>query len=324
MGDPNGIGPEVALKAFLKINLERSVPVWIGSKNIFEYYAKMFDITLPTKNFSENEELKPGAVYILDLLNNLNFEVTPGKITRQSGQLAMQVVQKGAELCMNELAHALVTAPISKEAIQKAGYNFPGHTELLAEKTGTKDVLMILASEKLRVALATIHVPLKEVAGFIDTKKLQRQIQNLHHSLIKDFDLTDPKIGVLGLNPHAGDGGVIGKEEIELINPVIEELSNQGLKIEGSFAADGYFGSQIYKKFDATFAMYHDQGLIPFKTLTFGKGVNFTAGLPIIRTSPDHGTAFNIAGKNMADEHSFLSAYQMAVKMASNRFKNYS
>lgn len=322
MGDPNGIGPEVTLKAFANTNLEDSIPVWIGNKKVFEHYAESLDITLPTKIFSEQEKLKPGTIYISDPFGDSDFEARHGEITSQGGDLAMQAVQKGAELCMNGKAHALVTAPISKEAIQMAGYNVPGHTEFLAEKTNTKEVLMILAGENLRVALATIHIPLKDVAGFINAEKLQRQLQIFHYSLEKDFGLNEPKIGILGLNPHAGDGGVIGKEEIEIIQPAIHKLSNLGLKIEGPFAADGYFGNQIYKEFDATFAMYHDQGLIPFKALTFGKGVNFTAGLPIIRTSPDHGTAFNIAGKNIASENSFLSAYQMAVKMALNRFKN--
>ncbi|MDX1642381.1 MAG: 4-hydroxythreonine-4-phosphate dehydrogenase PdxA, partial [Balneolaceae bacterium] len=209
----------------------------------------------------------------------------------------------------------------SKEAIHMAGYDVPGHTEFLAEKTGTKEVVMVLASDDLRVALATIHIPLKDVKKSLQKDKLQRYLRILYRSLNVDFGIEKPKIGVLGLNPHAGDGGVIGNEEIELITPALQELSEEGILVDGPFAADGYFGSQLYKIYDATLAMYHDQGLIPFKALTFGTGVNFTAGLPIIRTSPDHGTAFNIAGENIADEQSFQSAYQMAVMMAKNRLE---
>lgn len=321
MGDPNGIGPEVTLKSLEKADLQRSIPLWIGREEVFEFYSAKCDISLPIKNFTKPNELRPGNIYLVNVPNNPDFALNPGEISKEAGHLAMQSVQKGIELCMSGKADALVTAPISKEAIRKAGYNVPGHTEFLAEKTGTDDVVMVLASEDLRVALATIHIPLKDVTKSLKKENLLNHLRILCQSLEADFGLKQPSIGVLGLNPHAGDGGVIGNEEIERIGPVIEELSEEGVHIKGPFAADGYFGNQIYKKFDATFAMYHDQGLIPFKTLTFGKGVNFTAGLPIIRTSPDHGTAFNIAGKNLADERSFDSAYQMAVEMAQNRKK---
>lgn len=319
MGDPNGIGPEVALKFLNQNDLSNSIPVLIGSGNVLEYYSEIYDIHLPFRTFTDRDELKNGNVYLLDLNDDTNFELNPGEISGQAGSMAMQAVQKGIELCMGDQSDALVTAPISKEAINKAGFNVPGHTEFLAEKTGTKEVVMVLASENLRVALATIHIPLKDVAKSIKKESLKSYLRILHESLKKDFGLYEPKIAVLGLNPHAGDGGVIGNEEIELISPSIDELSSEGLNVIGPFAADGYFGNQMYDQFDATFAMYHDQGLIPFKTLTFGEGVNFTAGLPIIRTSPDHGTAFDIAGRNIADKQSFQSAYQMAVMMAQNR-----
>lgn len=321
MGDPNGIGPEVTLKSLKGTNLENSIPVWIGSRKVIQYYSEKSGIKLPFKTFTRGDELKTGILYLLDLSEDTGFELKPGEISKEAGSLAMQAVQIGIELCLNDEVNALVTAPISKEAIYKAGYDVPGHTEFLAGKTRTEEVVMILASDDLRVALATIHIPLKDVPKSIHKEKLQSHLRILNESLKKDFGLYEPKIGVLGLNPHAGDGGVIGKEEIEIITPAIEELSIEGLNIVGPFAADGYFGNQIYEQFDATFAMYHDQGLIPFKALTFGQGVNFTAGLPIIRTSPDHGTAFNIAGKNIADEQSFLSAYQMAVMMAENRIR---
>lgn len=322
MGDPNGIGPEVTLKSLERTDLEKSIPVWIGSEKIFEFYSDKFDIQLPTKKFLENQSLKAGSVYLFDIFEDSDFKVQIGEISREAGSMAMQSVEKGIELCMNKKANALTTAPISKEAIHKAGYNVPGHTEFLAKKTGTDEVVMVLASDNLRVALATIHIPLKDVKKSIKKEKLQTNLRILYKSLHVDFGIDQPKIGVLGLNPHAGDGGVIGTEEIELITPALDELSDEKILIDGPFAADGYFGSQLYKIYDATLAMYHDQGLIPFKTLSFGKGVNFTAGLPIIRTSPDHGTAFNIAGKNVADEQSFGAAYQMAAEMAKNRYKN--
>lgn len=322
MGDPNGIGPEVALKFLNQSDLSSSIPVWIGSGNVLEYYSEIFDIHLPLRTFTENDKLENGNVYMIDLNNDSNFKLKPGEISSQAGSMAMRAVQNGIELCMSNQVNALVTAPISKEAIYKAGYDVPGHTEFLAKKTGTDEVVMVLASENLRVALATIHIPLENVKRSIKKDKLQTNLRILYKSLSVDFGIENPKIGVLGLNPHAGDGGVIGTEEIELITPALNELSEDEILVDGPFAADGYFGSQLYKIYDATFAMYHDQGLIPFKTLTFGNGVNFTAGLPIIRTSPDHGTAFNIAGKNVADEQSFGSAYQMAVEMVQNRQKN--
>ncbi len=323
MGDPNGIGPEVTLKSLDKTDLECSIPVWIGSTKIFNHYSELLDINLPVKNFLEDDKPDPGSVYLLDLFDDSGFSIKHGNISSKAGEMAMQSVAKGIELCMNEQAHALVTASISKEAIHKAGYHVPGHTEFLAEKTGAEEVLMMLVTDELRVALSTIHIPLKDVAGSISIEKLKLQLTLLNESLKNDFGISSPKIGVLGLNPHAGDGGVIGTEEIKFIQPAVNELKQNGIKVEGPFAADGYFGNRIYQNFDATFAMYHDQGLIPFKALSFGKGVNFTAGLPIIRTSPDHGTAFDIAGKNRADEKSLRSAYKLALEMALNRNRSF-
>lgn len=318
MGDPNGIGPEVTLKSLKSTDLIRSIPVWIGHQNVLEYYAKECNIDLPIRPLRENVKPEPRHVYYFEL-SEKDFQLEPGSITKEAGEASMQAVQKGIDLCLSGSADALVTAPISKEAIHKAEYKVPGHTEFLAEKTDTDEVVMVLASEDLRVALATVHIPLKAVVDSLQKEKIQRYLRILYKSLEKDFGIHKPKIGVLGLNPHAGDGGVIGNEEIKLITPALDELSDEEILVDGPFAADGYFGSQLYKVYDATFAMYHDQGLIPFKALTFGTGVNFTAGLPIIRTSPDHGTAFNIAGKNLADERSFTAAYEMAVKMAQNR-----
>ncbi len=320
MGDYNGIGPEVTLKALQKINYEYSIPIWIGSKHVYNFYREKLDSQLRVRKIKNCADAKPGYANILEPGNfNETPAIKPGIIEADAGKAAMMAVEKGIEFCLREEAHALVTAPISKEAIRLGGYNVPGHTEFLAKKTGSDQVLMMLVNSALRVALVTIHEPLQRVAGLMNKNRILNHLVVLNNSLKRDFGIDSPKIAVLGLNPHAGDGGVIGQEEINIITPAIAEANEQGISAEGPFPGDGYFGTRLYEQFDATLAMYHDQGLIPFKTLSFGKGINFSAGLPIIRTSPDHGTAFSIAGKNRADEASFLAAYQLAVNLAENR-----
>ncbi|MCC5943125.1 MAG: 4-hydroxythreonine-4-phosphate dehydrogenase PdxA [Balneolaceae bacterium] len=319
MGDYNGIGPEVAIKTFSKIDLDQSIPVWIGSAAIFDYYLASVGLDLPYQIIDDETEFKPGIVHLLDPFPNEKIEAAPGKLTAEAGRASMLCIETGAKLCSAGYSHALVTSPISKEAIHKAGFGFPGHTEYLAHLTNSDQVMMMLVNGTLRVALSTIHIPVKDVAKRITFDTLTVQIQTLQSSLIRDFGIPNPKIAVLGLNPHAGDGGVIGSEESEIIAPAIETARKNGITADGPFAADGFFGSRLYQNYDAVLAMYHDQGLIPFKTLSFGKGVNFTANLSIIRTSPDHGTAYAIAGKNMADESSFLEAYNLAVSLAKNR-----
>lgn len=320
MGDYNGIGPEIAIKAFSRLDLTESTPVWIGSSAVFDFYRTSAHENIPCQLVEENTDFKPGYVHILDPFADVPVVPEPGKLTGQAGEAAMLAIQTGAELCIRGLCHALVTAPISKEAIFKAGFNFPGHTEFLAHLTKTEHVMMMLVNDQLRVALATIHIPLKDVSGSITTELIKRQLRTLHTTLIQDSGISIPKIAVLGLNPHAGDGGVIGTEESKIIQPAIRNAADNGIYADGPFAADGFFGSHKYKEYDAILAMYHDQGLIPFKTLSFGKGVNFTANLSIIRTSPDHGTAYQIAGNGVADESSFLEAYNLAVYMAKKRF----
>jgi 4-hydroxythreonine-4-phosphate dehydrogenase len=319
MGDYNGIGPEVTLKALAKADLRESVPLWIGSETVLKYYSRLSGLSLPFTRINRIESLKPGNIYLYDPFEESEIDIQPGLTSTKAGGSAMKAVDIGITCCLQMKSHALVTAPISKEAISKAGYTVPGHTEFLAEKTSTQNVVMMLVSNVLRVALATIHIPLKDVAPALNTGLISENLQILHKSLQYDFGISSPKIAVLGLNPHAGDGGVIGDEEIRIIRPAIELAKHSGFSADGPFPADGYFGNHLYKAFDATLAVYHDQGLIPFKTLSFGQGVNFTAGLPIVRTSPDHGTAFGIAGTNKGDERSFLEAYQLAVKLASNR-----
>jgi 4-hydroxythreonine-4-phosphate dehydrogenase len=321
MGDYNGIGPEIILKALNKTDLNQSIPVIIGNYSVINAYSRLLNFNLPVKPINDFRSVESGNIYLYNIFPGFDLPVNPGKITAEAGGAAMEAVDFGVKCCMESKCHALVTAPISKEAISLAGYTVPGHTEFLAEKTSAKKYMMILASDVMKVGLATIHIPLKEVAGSINRESLTEQIYLLNDSLISDFSIKEPIIAVLGLNPHAGDGGVLGREEIEIIEPVVKRLSQNGIKAEGPFAADGFFGSRLHENFDAILAMYHDQGLIPFKTLSFGKGVNFTAGLPIIRTSPDHGTAFNIAGKNQADEQSFIQAYKLAAEMAAKGMK---
>ena len=318
MGDYNGIGPEVTFKALASIDTQFSTPVWIGSKSVLQYYTTGLNLPITYHKADENGPFKDGKIHILDFFHNEDHQPEPGVLSADAGRTAMKAVETGIRLCMNKKCHALVTAPISKEAISMAGYDVPGHTEFLAQQTSADDVVMMLVNGDLRVALVSVHVPLKDVGIDISAEKIIKKAEILQRSLIRDFGIQTPKIAVLGLNPHAGDGGVLGMEEIDIIQPSIHSLRNSGVRADGPFSADGFFGSRLHHTYDAILAMYHDQGLIPFKTLSFGKGVNFTAGLPIIRTSPDHGTAFSIAGKNRADESSFLEAYNLALSMVKN------
>ncbi len=319
IGDSNGIGPEIILKLLANHNLEQSTPIVIGQSAIIEFYSRLLGLSFPYKIIDNIEQAPEDGISVLEIERTSVFAPTPGKLISESGLLAMQAIEKATEFCIKGMLDAMVTAPISKEAVNLAGYYIPGHTEFLAEKTNTSKFLMTLVSGNLRVALVAGHVPIKEVAQCITTDRILEDLRVLNQSLRIDFGIKEPKIAVLGLNPHAGDGGVIGNEEIDIIAPALKIATQNGINCTGPFPADGFFGQQSYKNYDAILAMYHDQGLAPFKLLSFGKGVNFTAGLPIIRTSPDHGTAFDIAGKNKASESSLLEAYQLAVKLAAQK-----
>lgn len=322
MGDFNGIGPEVALKTLIN-NPQNgtTAPVLIGHPEVCTFYLKRSDLDAKVLSIDDISDAKEGRINMLCLNGLPDPDIKPGAISESAGLWSMKAVEKGVELCMDGSCDALVTAPISKESIQKAGYNFPGHTEFLADKTDTSEYMMILASEGLRVGLITGHQPLKEVAGSISRDGIRRKLDVLNRSLKRDFGIEKPKIAVFGLNPHAGDGGVLGTEEIDIITPAIQSAVADGIDAKGPFPADGFFGNRMQDDYDGILAMYHDQGLVPFKALTFGSGINFTAGLPMIRTSPDHGTAFGIAGNNRADERSFAAAYSLACRLAENRRK---
>ena len=308
MGDPNGIGPEISLKAFDALKDELEV-VLVGDRGAFQAHAAVLGRTIDDITLRE-----PGG--------DAGFGGIPvsfGEIESGAGRRAMEAVRTAVELCRSGEADAMVTAPISKEAITRAGYPFPGHTEYIAHLCGTRNELMVMVAGDLRVALVTIHVSLRSVPPLITRDRVAARIRQFDGSLRRDFGLSAPRIAVLGLNPHAGDGGVIGDEEQRTILPAMSEAASDGVVAEGPFPADGFFGSQSYKRFDGVLAMYHDQGLVPFKTLSFNHGANFTAGLPIVRISPDHGTAFDIAGKGVANAHSLIEAAREAVRIAVRR-----
>ncbi len=320
MGDFNGIGPEVVLKTALSTSVRKiAVPVLIGSIDVYEYYTKLLNFQVLLKEIDSVPKQNQNFVPILPVRKFVKPIIKPGELSFEAGRLATESVIAAAGLCLMREVQGMVTAPISKEAMNFNKFSFPGQTELLAELCGSKRFAMFLTYNNFRVGLATIHLPLRNVANTITKKLISDKINILNDSLKKDFGLISPKIAVLGLNPHAGENGLLGKEEIKTILPSIKLAKHRKIKVEGPFSADGFFGSGMYKYFDAVLAMYHDQGLIPLKLLGFEKGVNFTAGLPVVRTSPDHGTAYDIAGKGTANPSSIIEAVRLAVKIIKNR-----
>jgi 4-hydroxythreonine-4-phosphate dehydrogenase len=248
-----------------------------------------------------------------------NLDIVPGKVSQQSGAFALESIEAATKDLKQGLIDAVVTAPINKHTIQSPDFDFPGHTEYFTTQANIKESLMMMVSPLMKVAVFTGHVPLTEVSRHITRDKVFSKVALLQKTLQKDFNIQKPKIAVLGLNPHAGEEGMLGNEEQQIIKPAIIEMKKKGSLVFGPYPADGFFGTHEYKKFDAVLAMYHDQGLIPFKTLAFEDGVNYTCGLPFVRTSPDHGTAYKIAGKNMADETSFREALFTACDIVKNR-----
>lgn len=322
IGDFNGIGPEIVMKTLSEVDLSVSTPVIIAPEEVVSFYLNVIPFNRKIHVVTEESGINEEMINLFPISEN-NLSISPGRQSKQSGKVAMRAIEEGIRLCMEGTTEALVTAPISKEAVNRAGYNIPGHTEFLAEKTDANSVLMMLVSGNLRVALVTTHDPIKNVAAKISQKLIWEKLDILSQSLHQDFGIDIPKIAVFGLNPHAGDGGVIGMEEIDIIAPAINSYNerHQEINVNGPFPADGFFGQQLHLKYDAILAMYHDQGLAPFKLLSFGKGVNFSAGLPIIRTSPDHGTAFDIAGTGNANPSSFKEAYNLAVELSKRKLR---
>ena len=319
-GDINGIGYEVILKSLLdnRIN-EFLTPILYGSSKVLAYHRKALDI----ENFSLNSirhpsEANPKRANIINCTDD-NIRVELGKSTELAGAASLKAIERAIEDLKNGEIHVLVTAPINKDNIQSKNFTFPGHTEYLKHKFAVEDVLMLMVGENLKVGVVTGHIPLKDVSSNITEDIILKKIRLLNKTLIEDFGILKPKIAVLGLNPHSGDNGLIGDEEKQIIIPALKVAQAENIVALGPYAADGLFGSKDYSKFDAILAMYHDQGLAPFKALSFHNGVNYTAGLPFIRTSPAHGTAYEIAGKNEASEDSFRQAMYLAIDIFKKR-----
>ncbi len=318
IGDFNGIGPEIIMKSLKdKTITDFFTPIIFGSGKLFTYQKNIFKLNLNFNYITETSQAQNGKLNMLNLVKD-NSNVELGKPSEESTKMAIDSLEAATEALMKGEIDVLVTAPINKDEMVKLGFKHAGHTGYFEEKFNKKG-LMFLVTDGLKVAVSTHHIPISQVAENISKEKIKKQIKALNQTLIEDFSISKPKIAVLGLNPHSGDGGVIGNEEIEIISPAIKELSDQGILAFGPFPADSFFQPSKYQSFDAVLAMYHDQGLAPFKTLAYEEGVNYTAGLPFIRTSPDHGVAYDIAGKNIADEQSFMEAIFMAIKIFKNR-----
>ena len=322
MGDFNGIGPEIILKALKEIAGQKSIKVVIiGSKHVFEFVNSRLNEPIEFVCIKEPINLKDQKkrYFLLDIFKDRKFNINFGEMTEQAGFAAIQCIEKAVDLLLKKKLTALVTAPISKQALFCAGYNYPGQTEMLASLTNNTRFLMILLVNKFRVALVTTHCAISEVAPKLSIKNIKEKIDIFFASLKNDFAIAKPKIAVTALNPHASDGGNFGVEEKNIIIPAIKNCQAKGINATGPLPADTLFARVNQVKYDGYLAMYHDQGLIPLKMSSFGKGVNFTAGLPIIRTSPDHGTAFDIAGKFIADHKSMVEAIRVGYKIAKRR-----
>ncbi len=320
IGDLNGIGSEVILKTFEDVRmLELCTPVIFANVKILSFIKRNLELTVGLHGIDKLDQIVPGKINVLNVWKegvDLNLGTNDDKV----GEYAIKSFVAATKALKEDLVDVLVTAPINKYNIQSEDFKFPGHTDYLDQEL-EGDALMFMVQDNLRVGLLTDHVPINQVASRLTEDLIIKKINTVRQSLIRDFSINQPKIAVLGLNPHCGDGGVIGKEDEELIRPVLRKLFDAGTMVFGPFPADGFFGSGHYEKFDAVIATYHDQGLVPFKTLSFGKGVNFTAGLNKVRTSPDHGTAYDIAGKGIADFNSFKEAVYLAIDVYRSRIQ---
>ena len=318
-GDVNGIGYEVILKTFEDPTiLELCTPIVYGSPKIMTYHRKALELETSFTIINSAAEAVNGKLNVVNCCEE-EVKVELGKPSKESGKAAFDALEKAMREYKEGRYDVLVTAPIHKQMIQSESFTFPGHTEYIEQSIGEGKALMILANESLRMALATGHVPVSKIASTLTQELITEKLTIFNAALKSDFGIGAPRIAVLALNPHAGDGGVIGTEEETIITPAIKAAREQGIICFGPYPADGFMGSGAFSHFDGVLAMYHDQGLAPFKTLAMENGVNFTAGLPIIRTSPDHGTAFDIAGKNMASPDSFRQALYMAIDIHRNR-----
>ncbi|MDX9846897.1 MAG: 4-hydroxythreonine-4-phosphate dehydrogenase PdxA [Tenuifilaceae bacterium] len=319
-GDINGIGYEVIIKTLQDNRLnDFCVPVVYGSPKAAAYHRKA--INLESFNFNQIKDISEVHSKKSNIINCMdeNVRVELGKVTEMGGEGSINALDAAVADLKAGKIDVLVTSPINKQNVQTAKFGFPGHTEYLAKSFDAKEVLMLLVSNLMRVGVVTGHIPLSEVPKSITQELIVQKLKLLNESLIRDFGIRKPRIAVLGLNPHAGDAGVLGNEEQMVIIPAIKQANQKNIIAVGPYPADGFFGSENFTKFDAILAMYHDQGLAPFKALAFDSGVNFTAGLPVVRTSPAHGTAYEIAGQTLASEQSFRNALFLAVEVFKNR-----
>ncbi len=320
IGDINGIGLEVILKTLAHPQiLNLCTPIIYGSSKIVSYHKNVVGLDSFQFNVATSgDRIRKDKINVVNCWTD-DVNITLGKLSDSSGKYAKISLEQAVIDLKNRYFDALVTAPINKKAMNLANFNFVGHTEYLANEFGAKESLMLMVNDSLRIGLATNHLAIRDIPSAITKELVRTKLQLLNDSLKIDFNIERPTIALLGLNPHASDEGVIGDEEENIIRPVIIEAKKKGILAMGPYPADGFFGSMQYTKFDGILAMYHDQGLIPFKALSFGSGVNYTAGLEIVRTSPDHGTAYELAGNNVADPSSFRKALFLAVDIAKNR-----
>lgn len=322
-GDGNGIGYEVIIKAFADERmLDICTPVIYGSSKIFGFYKKQIHNIdqINTNVINSARDVHQKRVNIVNCLPD-NVFVEPGQPTPESAKSAMTALKCAVEDVRNGYIDVLVTAPINKRAMVSEGFGYTGHTEYLEHEFGVEEGLMIMVSERLKVAVVTGHIPFKDVSSSLSTDLILKKLRIMNASLMRDFGIMKPKIAVLGLNPHCGDGGLLGDEEQSIILPAVKAANEEGILAFGPYSPDGFFGLGNYSRFDATLAMYHDQGLIPFKALAFEEGVNYTAGLPVVRTSPDHGTAYDMAGRDMADPMSMISSIYAAIDIYNHRLQ---
>jgi len=320
-GDGNGIGYEVIIKSLADARiLDSFTPVIYGSSKIFGFYKKQIHNIeqMDTNVISSAKDVHHKRVNIVNCLPD-NVFVEPGQATPESAKSAIRSLQCAVEDLKQGYIDVLVTAPINKRAMVDEGFGYTGHTEYLEKEFGVDEVAMIMVSDQLRIGVVTGHIPLKDVATSITQEKIVSKLRLMNESLKRDFGIIRPRIAVLGLNPHCGDGGLLGHEEQNIILPAVRQANDEGILAFGPYSPDGYFGLGNYGRFDGTLAMYHDQGLAPFKAIAFETGVNFTAGLPIIRTSPDHGTAYEMAGRDEADPRSMMSAIYTAIDIYRHR-----
>ena len=318
IGDLNGVGGELIIKTFEdKRLLDFCTPIVYASTKTMSFLKKHFQSSMVFNSIQKSNQAIDSKLNVVNVWNE-DVAIEFGKETPEAGQYALLSLKAGVEDLKNNAIDVLVTAPINKHNIQSEAFQFPGHTDFLNQQL-EGDSLMFMVSESLRVGLLTDHVPVGEVPHHLNESLILKKIESIHHSLKTDFAIRAPKIAVLGINPHTGDNGVIGTEDDTLLRPVLEKIKATGKLVFGPYAADSFFGSNNYQNFDAIVATYHDQGLIPFKTLTFGNGVNYTAGLNKVRTSPDHGTAYDIAGKGIANNDSFKESIFMGMQIFKNR-----